>query len=133
MFSKKFKVKGEDVNDFMVMQDEAYHQYTSILLKSFLLEKGYDKHKKSFLTTTVKESIESLTFRKKLLFTQQFFVNLAPVITDNEKNTLYVKSNFFDINNTLCAITIAKLNWLDETSKQIITPPKKILNRLFEN
>jgi acyl-CoA thioesterase FadM len=45
MFQRNYKVKGEDVNDFMVMQNAAFLKYSSKLLDTFLHENGFTGHK----------------------------------------------------------------------------------------
>ena len=48
MFTRTYTGKGEDVNDFMIMQNFAYLTYSSKILEAFLLEKGFSKLKKLF-------------------------------------------------------------------------------------
>ena len=49
MFQRNYKVKGADVNDFMVMQNAAYLNYSSKLLETFLFVKGFTKIKMNAL------------------------------------------------------------------------------------
>ncbi|WP_299436781.1 thioesterase family protein [uncultured Aquimarina sp.] len=131
MYRKNYKVKGEDVDDFMVMQDVAYHNYTSSLLNAFLLEKGYSKRKREMLKIDLQESIESLIFRKHLMFTQVFFVNLELLDVDYKEWKLTFRNRFFNANNELCVTANTKLYWFDNAQQEIIKPPKKIIDRLL--
>ncbi len=126
MFRRTYKVKGEDVNDFMVMQDFAYHSYTSSILAAFLFEKGYSKHKLNALKIGLQKCDEELIYIKHLMFMQHFFLNLEfPDVTDN-KQKINVRSRFFNVKNELCAMAITQLYWFDYDRCKIIEPPKNI-------
>ena len=63
MFIRTFKVKGEDVNDFMIMQNFAYLSYSSKLLEVYLLEKGYSQLKLNSLKIGWQKSNDRLINR----------------------------------------------------------------------
>ncbi|AXT55112.1 MULTISPECIES: hypothetical protein [unclassified Aquimarina] len=131
MFRRNFKVKGEDVDDYMVMQNSAYIAYTSSVLLAFLFDKGYTDKKRNKTKLNVQESIESLSQRKHLMFMQDFFINLELICIDNDSQKLAIRNRFFNANNELCATINSYLYWIDSVHQEIITPPKKIINRLF--
>ncbi|OEK07850.1 hypothetical protein A8C32_15320 [Flavivirga aquatica] len=115
MFRQKYKVQGEDVDDFMVMENTAYFNYSTSIFNIFLSEKGYSKRKRDALKIILQESKECFIRRKDLMFTQEFFVNLELFDIDNAKQKLNIRSRFFNANNELCAITIGELYWNDST------------------
>jgi len=127
MYRRTYQVKGEDVNDFMVMQNFAYLTYASRSLESFLFEKGYTKRKLGSLKMGLQERSGELIYQKHLMFTQIFSVNLEfSVITDN-KGKMSVKHNFYNEKNELCAMVINELYWFDYSCGEIVAPPKKIM------
>ena len=121
MFRKKFKVTGEDVDDFMVMENTAYHHYASSILNSFLFEKGYSKQKIELQNVELKASKESFSLQKHLMFTQEFFVNLELSGLDGSEQKLNIKNRFFNANNELCATMTAKLHWTHDTWSRVMT------------
>ncbi|WP_405206688.1 hypothetical protein [Aquimarina sp. LLG6339-5] len=131
MFRRNFKVKGEDVDDYMVMQNSAYIAYTSSVLLAFLFDKGYTDKKRNKTKFSVQESIESLTQRKHLMFMQDFFINVELICIDNDCQKLTIRNRFFNANNELCATINSYLYWIDGVHQEIITPPKKMISRLF--
>ncbi|SEK50614.1 hypothetical protein SAMN04487910_0681 [Aquimarina amphilecti] len=132
MFRRNFKVKGEDVDDYMVMQDTAYIEYTSSILFAFLFEKGYTSKKREHTHFNMQKSIGSLIQRKHLMFMQDFFINLELISIDTNKQKLNIRNRFFNSNNELCVTTNTYLYWMDSNQQEIIIPPKKIIDRLFE-
>lgn len=126
MFRRAYKVKGEDVNDFMVMQNFAYHSYVSCLLKTFLFEKGYSKHKLDRLRIGFDKSREELIHRKHLMFTQVFFVDLEFFSSTSNTQKISVKNRFFNAKNELCVTAITELYWMDYNCGEISTPPQNI-------
>ncbi|AXT61078.1 thioesterase [Aquimarina sp. AD10] len=131
MYRKTYKVLGNDVNDYMIMENHAYFSYASRLLDNFLFEKGYSKQKLISLAIGFQKCTEELLFQKHLMFTQRFFVNFECIeITDNRQK-IRVKNSFFNEYNELCAIVITKLNWCDINNHKTITPPRKILEPFF--
>lgn len=124
MFIKKFRVTGNDVNDFMVMQNFAYHSYISTTLKWFLTENNYLLKNRKTTTIDIRQSVISISFQKALMFTQDFNVVLEVLKIDNEKSTICIKSRFYNINNKLCAIVISKFNCVGQLIQQPILLPK---------
>ncbi|MBQ4819409.1 thioesterase family protein [Aquimarina sp. MMG016] len=126
IYRKTYKVKGEDVNDFMVMQNFAYHSYASSIFKSFLFEKGYSKRKLNASKIDIQEYHRTLTHRKPLMFMQDFFVNMEFVNNaDNKK--ISIKNRFFNTKNELCVTAITQLYWFDFNNQKVIAMPKDIL------
>ncbi len=126
MFRKKYKVKGNDVDDFMVMRTSAYQTYIYSILDSFLFEKGYTKKKLGHLKIGLQQCKEEFTYQKQLMFTQDFFLNIEFLNVEDNIPKTNIKSRFFNSNNELCAISNTELYWFDYTSKKIIAPPKGI-------
>ncbi|WP_282079111.1 hypothetical protein [Aquimarina algiphila] len=131
MFRKIYKVKGEDVNDFMVMQDIAYHRYASSILETFLFEIGYSKQKLNTLKIGLQKCQEELVHHKPLMFMQNFFLNLELLDSNNNEREISIRTRFFDTNNGLCAISFIKFNWYDHYNKKMIAPPKRMIKHLL--
>ncbi len=125
MFRRTYKVKGEDVDDFMVMHDVAYHGYTSSIFNTFLFQKGYSKHKLDALKTGLQKCNEELIYLKHLMFTQHFSVNLELSEINNTTGKINLRSRFFNSNNELCAMVNTDFYWLNNNSKKEILLPKK--------
>jgi len=107
MYRKKFRVTGQDVDDFMVMQDFAYDLYTHSLMQNFLIESGYSKQIRERLTNHFKNSNKQLTCLKNLMFTQDFFVHLDCFDIMENDSKITMQNRFFNTANELCAtITI---------------------------
>ncbi|GAA4278609.1 hotdog family protein [Aquimarina mytili] len=102
IFQETYKVKGEDVDDFMVMQDHAYRTYIQSTLAAFLLQKGYSKEERNTFNMALQSCEEELKYRKNLMFTQHFFINLEPLDEISNKQKIKLKSRFFNANNELC-------------------------------
>ena len=76
MFQRNYKVKGEDVNDFMVMQNSAYLKYASIVMETFLFVNGFTKLKMNNLKVGLQKNNDQIIQQKQLLFTQPFITKL---------------------------------------------------------
>ena len=125
MFRRNYTVKGEDVNDFMVMQNFAYLKYTSKLIEIFLLDKGFSKPKLNDLKIGWQKNNDQLKNKKKLMFTESFSVEIEfSIITPNECIHTVVK--FYNSEEELCSTVITELSWVDYNNWEIISPPKKI-------
>ncbi len=109
MLRRTYKVTGEDVDDFMVMQDFAYQSYISSIVDAFLFEKGYSKQKLDTKNMRVTKRCKEFVHLKKLMFTQHFFLNLELLHTDNNKSSMSFKSRFFNVKNELCAMATIQL------------------------
>lgn len=72
MFQRKYQVKGEDVNDVMLMQNHAYVKYGSKIIEIFLLDIGYSKQKLQKLNVFWQKENEQLLKFDNLFFTQFF-------------------------------------------------------------
>ncbi len=131
MFRKIYKVKGEDVNDYMVMQNTAYHKYTSSVFETFLFEIGYSKQKLSTLNIGVQICKEELVHHKRLMFMQNFFLYLELQNSDNNEREIHIRSRFFNVHNELCTISFTKFYWFDYYSQQITTTPKKMIKHFL--
>lgn len=126
MFQRDYKVKGEDVNDFMVMQNAAYLNYSSKLLETFLFVKGFTKLKMNTLKVGLQKKNDKITQFKPLLFTQTFSVDLEfeSIAFSNQK--MNVSIHFYNDKKELCTTITRELFWFDYTSWETITPPKTI-------
>lgn len=131
MFHRKFKVKGEDVNDFMVMQNFAYLSYASKLLEVYLLERGFSQIKLNSLKIGWQKNNDRLTNKKRLMFTESFSIHLNFSESSLKENMMTVLIDFYNNKNQLCATLLTDLNWFDYTTWEIITPPKKIAQHFF--
>ncbi|MFY0603415.1 MAG: hypothetical protein JXQ93_05665 [Flavobacteriaceae bacterium] len=126
MFKRNYTVKGEDVNDFMVMQNFAYLKYTSKLIEIFLLDKGFSKHKLNELKIGWQKNNDQLQNKKKLMFTESFSAELVfhSKLTSNDYIQTIVK--FYNSKQELCSTLITELHWVDYNNWEIISPPHKI-------
>ena len=131
MFVRTFKVKGEDVNDFMVMQNFAYLEYSAKLLEVFLFEKGFSRLKLNRLKIGWQKTNDRLVNKKQLMFTDSFTVRLN--FSDEKLNNLSRRMfvDFYDNKNELCASLITELTWFDYNLWQKIETPRKI-SQYFE-
>ncbi len=107
MYQKRYKVTGEDVDDFMVMQEDAYKMYSVSSLKSFLYETNRTKNISNTFLTTKKVSQE-IKYYKDLMFTQQFVINLD--IVEIQEGSFNIQNRFFNTNNELCVVTSLRIN-----------------------
>ena len=132
MFQRDYKVKGEDVNDFMVMQNAAYLTYSSKLLETFLFVKGFTKLKMNTLKVGLQKKNDKITQHKPLLFTQAFSVYLEfkSIAFSNQK--MKVSIHFYNDKKELCTTITRELFWFDYTSWETITPPKTITKYFVE-
>ena len=132
MFQRTYSVKGQDVNDFMVMQNAAYLNYTSKILETFLFVKGFTKLKMNNLQVGLQNSNDQVKHFKSLLFTQQFSVKIEFNSLSFCHQKMNVIVHFFNEKQELCATVIRDLHWFDYNSWQAITPPKTI-TKYFSN
>lgn len=132
MFRRTYKVKGEDVNDFMVMQNFAYSFYTNRLFESFLFEMGYSKQKLAALKIDAKISNKKIIHQKHLMFPQSFFVSLDISYNANKKEKMNITNRFFNTKNKLCTIITKELHWFDY-KREIISPPKKMMDYFYRH
>tara|TARA_R110002073_G_scaffold15953_2_gene62103 strand:- start:34024 stop:34446 length:423 start_codon:yes stop_codon:yes gene_type:complete len=126
MFIRSFKVKGEDVNDFMVMQNFAYLSHSSKLIEVFLLEKGFSKLKLNSLKIGWQKTNDTLINKKHLMFAEFFSIELSVFDEDKEEGVTRVSVDFHNTKNELCATLTTDLHWFDYSAWEIINPPKKI-------
>lgn len=127
MFQRNYTVKGEDVNDFMVMQNAAFLKYASKLFDTFLFVNGFAKLKMNTLKVGLQKSNDSLENYKYLLFTQPFSIQLDFKELGDCHKKMCIEIRFFNDKKELCAIVYRELFWFDYTSWQSIKPPKTIL------
>ncbi len=126
MFLRNYKVKGSDVDDFMVMQNKAYLEYSSKIFNTFLFVKGYTKLKMNKLKVGLQNKNDQVIQYQPLLFTQDFSVQLEfkkIVFTDQKMN---IEIHFLNQDKELCATIKRAFFWFDYTSWQTISPPKTI-------
>ena len=66
MFTRNFRVKGDDVNDFMVMENAAFLTYSSKIVEVFLLDNGFSNLKLNSLKIGWQKSNDRLINQKRL-------------------------------------------------------------------
>ncbi|WP_289661115.1 hypothetical protein [Flavobacterium panacagri] len=130
MVFRNYVVTGEDVNDFMVMEDSAYISYTLRLLHHFLFSNGFSKQKLNSMNLDLEGGNHELICYKKLMFTEPFLVELKHCYV---KDKIYLKSCFFNSKNECCTEVTKEVKWLNQTNREIIKTPKYILNHLSKN
>jgi acyl-CoA thioesterase FadM len=128
MFQRNYTVKGEDVNDFMVMQNAAYLIYSSKLIETFLFVKGFSKLKMNTLKVGLQKKNDQIIQFKPLFFTQAFSIELEfkNFLFTNQK--MNVAIHFYNQEKELCSTITRELFWFDYVRWQIISPPKSIAN-----
>ncbi len=131
MLRRTYKVKGGDVNDFMVMQDFAYQSYTSSIVDAFLFERGYSKQKLTEKKVGFRKYCEEFVHLKELMFTQHFLLNLELLNTDKDNKRMRFRSRFFNVKNELCAMAILQLYWFDYNNENIIAAPRKVVEHFL--
>lgn len=124
MICKNYVVAGEDVNDYMVMENTAYISYTLRLLYHFLFHNGFSKQKLNALNLGLQEGHHELVCYKNIMFTEHFFVEMKHCYVDDKIN---VKSCFFNSKNECCAEVTKELEWFDSIKREVIVAPKQIL------
>ncbi|MEW7292162.1 hypothetical protein [Aquimarina sp. 2304DJ70-9] len=122
MFRQNYKVKGEDVDDFMIMQDFAYHSYTLSIFNTFLFQKGYSKHKVDTLKMGLQKCKEELIYQQHLMFTQHFSVHLEFIDSINTKQKLSLRSRFFNSENELCVTVNTEFDYLHNNYQELLAP-----------
>lgn len=124
MICKNYVVSGEDVNDFMVMEDAAYISYTLRLLYHFLFHNGFSREKLNALHLGLQEGNHALVCHKNLMFTEPFFVEMKYCYVEDKIN---IKSCFFNSKNECCAEVVKEVEWFDSIRREVIAAPKQIL------
>ncbi|MFD2566060.1 thioesterase family protein [Pseudotenacibaculum haliotis] len=132
MFIRNYKVKGEDVNDFMVMQNFAYLSYSSKLIEVYLFEKGFPRLKLNSLKIGWQKSNDQLINHKHLMFTEPFSAHLHfdRMLESEEKIKVYI--DFYSKDQELCATLETELHWFDYNTWKFITPPKNLAQHFLK-
>lgn len=127
MFIRNYTVKGSDVNDFMVMQNFAYLHYSTKLVESYLLEKGYSQQRLNSLELAWQKCNDRLTNKSVLMFTQKFEVQLNFADGDLGINQrLFI--DFYNSDQELVASLQTELCWFNHNNWELVHPPKRISN-----
>ncbi|PQJ78360.1 thioesterase family protein [Polaribacter porphyrae] len=126
MFQREYTVQGTDVNDFMVMQSDAYLKYASKIVETFLFVKGYTKLKMNTLKVGLQKQSDQLNQNKPLLFTQKFTMLLEFKNIDYTLQKMTILVSFYNSKNEPVASLQREFSWFDYSSWQVITPPKVI-------
>lgn len=124
MVRKNYVVTGEDVNDFMVMENTAYLSYALRMLYHFLFEKGYSREKLNRLQLGLQEGNHTLIYYKKLMFTENFFVEMD-YCCKNEK--VKMKNRFYNSQKELCAEITQEVEWFDYNLGMVIPAPRQLV------
>lgn len=130
MICKNYVVAGEDVNDVMIMESDAYISYTLRLLYRFLFDNGFSKEKLNALHLGFQEGNHELVCYKNLMFTELFFVKIENCCIDDK---IKIKSCFFNSKNECCAEVTKEVEWFDYIRREVITAPKQILQHFNPN
>lgn len=127
MFKRNYTVKGEDVNDFMVMQNFAYLKYTSKLIEVFLLDRGFSTLKLNNLKIGWQKNNDQLKNARKLMFMESFSAVLEFDTSRNLSDHTHVIVRFYNFEGELCSTVSTELHWVDYSNWEIIHPPKGIM------
>ncbi len=131
MFTRTYKVKGEDVNDFMVMQNAAYLKYSSKIIDTFLFVNSFSNLKMNKLKVGLQKNNDQIKHHKDLMFTQIFNVQLKCKNIGFCNQKMNVEILFFNQKNELIATVIRELYWFDYSLWQTVAPPKTISKYFF--
>lgn len=130
MFVRNYKVRGEDVNDFMVMENFAYLSYASRMIEAYLMENGFPKMKLNSLKIGWQKSNDQLKNKKHLMFTQNFSVHLN-FSTTYRKDGVHTSVDFYNEKSELMATVNTELTWFNYETWERIAPPHRIMH-LFQ-
>nr|WP_315150733.1 hypothetical protein [uncultured Flavobacterium sp.] len=130
MICKNYVVAGEDVNDVMIMESDAYISYTLRLLYRFLFDNGFSKEKLNALHLGLQVGNHELVCYKNLMFTEPFFVKIENCCIEDK---IKIKSCFFNSKNECCAEVTKEVEWFDHIRREVIAAPKQILNHFNPN
>ena len=130
MFARNYKVRGEDVNDFMVMQNFAYLSYASRLIEAYLMENGFPQLKLNSMKIGWQKSNDQLKNKKHLMFTQNFSVRLNFHI-GSRKDGVNTSIDFYNQKGELVATLNTELTWINYETWERIIPPHSMMH-LFE-
>ena len=133
MFQRTYKVNGEDVNDFMVMQNVAYLNYSSKLVETFLFVKGFTKLKMNTLKVGLQKNNDQIKQYQQLLFTQFFSVKLEFKNLGFCEQKMNIAIHFFNQKEELCATVNREIYWFDYTSWETVSPPKTIAKYFLQD
>ena len=126
MFKRKYTVKGEDVNDFMVMQNAAYLKYASKIVETFLFVNGFTSLKMNKSKVGLQKSNDQIKHFKNLMFTKPFSVELVCKEIGLCQQKMNVEIYFYNEKEELSTKVIRELFWFDYTTWQAIILPKAI-------
>ncbi len=132
MFQRTYKVKGDDVNDFMVMQNAAFLNYASKIVETFLFTNGFTKQKMNALKVGLQENNDIITQYKPMLFTQSFSVKLEFNSLGLCNQKMNIAIHFYNEKQELCTTVIREMYWFDYTSWITVSPPKTIAKYFLE-
>ena len=130
MFVRNYKVKGEDVNDFMVMQNFAYVSYSSKIIEAYLLENGFSQMKLNTLQIGWQKNNDHLRNKKQLMFAKKFSVRLNFERSSESQQTIAC-IDFYNEKEELAATLTTELQWMNYTNWECMTTPKNMLH-LFD-
>ena len=133
MFTRNYTVKGEDVNDFMVMQNKAYLKYTSKIMDTFLHVNHFTKLKMNTLQIGLQNNNDEITQYKPLLFTNSFSVALDCKSLCDSSSKMQVTVYFYDNNEEMCGLVSREISWFNYKTWQVEHPPKVIRNYFKES
>ena len=126
MFQRTYTVKGEYVNDFMVMQNIGYLKYASKIVDTFLFSKGFSSLKMNTLQVGIQKNNDQIIGYKSLMFMQPFLVRLQFKEIGFCNQKMSVAINFYNLKEELCATINRELFWFDYNSWTTTIPPKAI-------
>jgi len=127
MFYKQYKVKGEDVNDFMVMENCSYLYYSDDIKKAFLSESGMAQ--KELIKKGIKllDKKTEITYRNHLMFTQEFKVYYKISFVNSDYSKMVSTHYFYNANKILCTTIHSEVVWFDFVNEKEIMPPNRFL------
>lgn len=128
MFEKLYKVKGIDVNGFMVMQNAAYVTYATKLVEVFLTENRFSKARLNKLQIGLQKNNEQVICKQHLMFNQTFTAVLSVEEEIRENNILRTTVSFYNNKQELCTRVQTEFYWFNYKDWKVTEPPKTITN-----
>jgi len=117
MYNKIYKVNGQDdIDDYMVMENEAYFKYSNLIMKELFNENIARLFKVKNLLNISFIITEQFVYKKRdLFFTNLFTIKIHVLDFNINSREILIKSDFYNANNQLCTIVKSNLLWNNVT------------------
>lgn len=100
----EYRVSGDDVNDFMVMETYAYYAYSLRHIYNFMNELGYSRLKLNKLKICLNEQRSHIEIFKPLMFGNEFIIELRVRRLNYNLGYFEITCSYFNSRYQRCAI-----------------------------